>query len=277
MSRPEASAPAERTAPRAKRSLGQNFLCDPNTAGRIVDALGIRPGDPVLEIGPGRGALCGPILERGPGLYAALEKDGVLAFELKRARPEAAVVNADALAFPWERLSRLPGLGIIGNLPYNIASPLMWDIVSRARGFSRAVFMIQLEVAQRLTADPGGRTYGALSVWMQNHVAAELLFRVGPQVFRPRPRVDSAVVRLTPLPEGALPKGPGEAKALARLVKRCFSMRRKQVKKILRADWSRDLEELIEKNGYSPKSRPEEFSPVFFRKLAKALKTRITS
>jgi len=253
----------------AKRSLGQNFLQDPNTARRIVEALDIKPGETVLEIGPGRGALCGHILGKSPGTFAALEKDAALASAVKTRHPEMAVVYTDALRFPWERLGAWPGVKIVGNLPYNIASPLMWDVLSRTPGYARAVFMVQYEVAVRIAAGPGTKDYGALSVWLQSFAEPRLLFKVGPNAFHPRPRVDSAVIRFIPRPLEKRPDNPAD---LARLLKSCFQMRRKQIKKILKEVWSVDLEKLLEIHGFSPMSRPEEFPPAFFHLLADALK-----
>ena len=158
-------------APRAKKSLGQHFLKDAKTSARIVDLLRITPEDRVLEIGPGPGAITGIIHERGPARFRLIEKDGYWAAhhaQLERPAPPAVeVLNDDALAFPWESLEG--PWKIISNLPYNVASPLMWDIVSRTPELTRAVFMIHKEVAERLYAAPGTKDYGALSVWIQSY------------------------------------------------------------------------------------------------------------
>lgn len=143
-------------APRAKKSLGQHFLKDAKTSARIVDLLRIGPEDRVLEIGPGPGAITGIIHERGPAEFRLIEKDSYWAAhhaELERPAPAVQVLNADALAFPWESLEG--PWKIISNLPYNVGSPLMWDIVSRTPDLTRAVFMVQKEVAERLYAKPG--------------------------------------------------------------------------------------------------------------------------
>lgn len=158
-------------APRAKKSLGQHFLKDAKTSARIVDLLRIGPEDRVLEIGPGPGAITGIIHERGPAEFRLIEKDSYWAAhhaELERPAPAVQVLNADALAFPWESLEG--PWKIISNLPYNVGSPLMWDIVSRTPDLTRAVFMVQKEVAERLYAKPGTKDYGALSVWIQSYV-----------------------------------------------------------------------------------------------------------
>lgn len=253
----------------AKRSLGQNFLVDGNIVRKIVAALDIGPEDTVLEIGPGRGALSGCIAAAGPGRYLAVEKDRDLAMALPGAVPGVAVAAVDALRLDWPRLSGLTRLKFAGNLPYNVASPLVWDLCAGVPGFLSAVFMVQHEVALRMAARPGNGDYGALSAWMGNFVAVEYLFKVPPTVFRPRPKVDSAVVRLTPLPAG---QRPADTDGLGDFLKFCFSRRRKQMRRVLKANWVQNIEHLFEIYGYSTSCRPEELSPEFFRILAKTLK-----
>lgn len=253
---------------RPKRSLGQNFLTDANVARRIVDSLRIKPGDTVLEIGPGRGALTGFLLESGAGRVLALEKDCDLAAELAKRWPELGVVNADAMQFPWERLDRLPSVRIVGNLPYNVASPIMWDIARRATRFERAVFMVQLEVAERIVARTRTGDYGGLSVWLQSFVRTEKLFKVGPGVFHPKPKVDSAVVSFTPKP---LSERPDEPERFAGFIKRLFGMRRKQLGRILGPDLSVSGREYLDSEGLGATSRPEELSPGVMYNLWKTL------
>lgn len=249
---------------RPKKSLGQNFLTDPNVARKIVAALGIRPGDAVLEIGPGRGALTEHLMESGAGAVLAVEKDTSLAPQLKGRWPGLQVVNADALQVDWTRLDRLPGIRVVGNLPYNVASPLMWDIASLAGRFARAVFMVQLEVAERIVAAPRTKAYGGLSVWLQSFVEASKLFKVGPQVFYPQPKVDSAVVCFTPRPEAVR---PGDPARLARFVKRLFSLRRKQLGRILGPELGHAARAYLDSQGLGPACRPEELSPTQMRRL----------
>lgn len=240
----------------AKRSLGQNFLFDVNMARRIAAAIGSGAG-PVLEIGPGRGALTGHLLAMGATPVMALEKDRDLARELKAARPEVQVVLGDGLTFAWEGLAGLPGLRLIGNLPYNVASPMLWEIVSRARGWSRAVFMVQYEVGRRIVATPGGKEYGALSVWLQAFTTTRILFKVPPQVFKPQPKIESAVIEFVPRPEIELPRHP---QALSKTLATCFQKRRKQLKSILKNLWTLRLEEGLRSRGIAPEARPEELS-----------------
>ncbi len=263
--RPTADRGGGAGAVRAKRSLGQNFLVDKNVARKIVAALKAAPGDLVLEIGPGRGALT-HVLADLPGVrLAALEKDAALAAALKAELPGAGVVVADALGFAWESLASAGPLRIIGNLPYNVASPIIWELVARCPYFARAVFMIQREVAERLCAMPGSGAYGGLTAWVRSFVAPELLFRVGPEVFRPRPKVESAVVAFTPLPAAERAADPQN---LAAVIKQCFTWRRKQLQNILKAFPAGVAERFFAAEQIKPTARPEELSPRKFQALA---------
>ncbi|WP_428569702.1 MAG: 16S rRNA (adenine(1518)-N(6)/adenine(1519)-N(6))-dimethyltransferase RsmA [Solidesulfovibrio sp. DCME] len=275
--------PAPRQAPtggereayaRPKRSLGQNFLSDPNIAAKIVAALAITAPDTVVEIGPGRGALTPFILAAGPGSYLALEKDRDLAVRLAREHPGAAVAMVDALRLDWRRLDSLARVKVVGNLPYNIASPLLWDLCAGASRFDRGVFMVQHEVARRLAALPGGREYGALSAWVQAFARVDYLFKVPPTVFRPMPKVDSAVVAVTPLPADRRPQDPA---ALAGLLKQLFSLRRKQLGSILKGSLDAAALEWLAGQALSGRNRPEELSPRQLTELAILLKTRSSS
>jgi len=251
---------------RPKRSLGQNFLRDPNTVRKIVAAMDLRFEDRVLEIGPGQGALTG-LLSEACALVVALEKDRDLCLELKEKLPRAAVVNADALEFAWESLDSRPEIKIVGNLPYNVASPIIWEVVSRASSFALGVFMLQKEVAMRVCSRPGSRTYGGLSAWVQNFARAEYLFRVSPAVFYPRPKVESAVVRFYPLNHA----GFVDRSKLAASIKMLFSKRRKQLGRILKGFESRDLAAWFVKWDLTPRSRPEEIPPEAFLDLSRVI------
>ncbi len=248
----------------AKKSLGQHFLSDPNPARKIVDSLDLRPEDRVLEIGSGRGALSIRIKAHGPRTFVALEKDLDLALDLKQGYPGVSIVAADALKFSWERLLPARSWKIIGNLPYNVASPLMWELFSRCVGLRLAVFMVQKEVGARLAARPGTKSYGGLSVWIQSFVAVEPLFIVPPGAFFPRPKVDSMVLRFSPVG----PKVPFQPAALARLVRMCFQKRRKQMGTILKPLWSTDMEDWFAGQSLSPRVRPEELEPSQFQGLS---------
>lgn len=256
VSRPDFASP--------KRSLGQNFLTDSNICRRIVSTLGAPPGAPILEIGPGRGALTNVLLAH-QGLVMALEKDRDLVFWLRREFPLLALIHGDGLTFCWERTAYKPGLFLIGNLPYNIASPMIWEIVSRCQKWSAMVFMVQKEVAQRLSASPGNRSYGALSAWVSNFVRPCYEFTVPPTVFKPRPKIDSAVVRFVPHPDPAW----AETSGLSWLLKVLFQQRRKQLGTILKTSWSAALEAWCAHWQVDRRVRPEDLSPEALRDLAK--------
>ena len=256
-------------APRAKKSLGQNFLQDTNIARKIVDTLHIGPDDFVVEIGPGPGALSSIIVSRSPARLLLVEKDEHWAKERRETviaqgtQPE--VLCADALTVGWKAFPA--PWKCIGNLPYNVASPLMWEIFSRARGLERAVFMIQKEVGQRITAQPGSGAYGALSVWVQTFMQARIEFIVPPQVFIPRPKVDSAVLSFVPLT--TVPSSE-EAGALAKTLHRCFQQRRKQLGTILKGSGLAE-DALPSGSGITYTLRPERLTPEQFLILANAL------
>lgn len=251
--------------PRTKKSLGQHFLRDKNISEKIVRLLQIEEGDRVLEIGPGAGALTG-ILEASPLSHLVLlEKDQHwVAERQRRAGPRTQAVLMDALTMDWTRITPNEPWKIISNLPYNIGSPLIWDIFSRATGLTRAVFMIQKEVGDRLVASPDSKDYGGLSVWVQSFVRPQWGFVVGPRSFVPPPKVDSAVLVFTPLP---LEKWPAQPQALSALIKMCFQNRRKQLGSIFRRNGRTDLIESLEKLGISTEKRPENLSPEDFQAI----------
>lgn len=256
------------TAARAKKSLGQHFLRDERVVQRIVDLLRPEEGDQIMEIGPGPGALTALLRPLPWKRLLLLEKDDHYAAE-HAARPLEGleVVAGDALAYPWQDLKG--PWKIAGNLPYNVASPLMWDIVSQTPELARAVFMVQKEVGDRLTARPGSKDYGALSVWIQSFVATRKGFVIGPAAFSPPPKVDSAVVVFEPLPPERRPEYP---ERLSRLVKLCFQQRRKQLQSILRRALPQTFSpEILDRLGIDPARRPETLAVEQFQKLADAL------
>lgn len=252
--------------PKAKKSLGQNFLQDANIARKIVAKLQINSDDNVLEIGPGAGMLTTFLREARPARLYLVEKDHYWAKERQKENwtyaGENQVIIADALCMPWFKFTE--AWKIVGNLPYNIASPLMWDILSMAPGLVRAVFMTQKEVALRLVAPPGSGGYGALSVWVQSYTKPKLEFIVPPQVFKPSPKVHSAVLSFIPLEAGHKPEYPEK---LSRLLKICFQKRRKQLGVILRSE-KFFSPALLEELNIKHTARPEELCPESFQLLA---------
>lgn len=251
------------SAPRAKKSLGQNFLQDANIARKIVGALAVGPADRIVEIGPGPGALTRILLNCNPTKLLLIEKDLHYAGERMR-EGGALVVAADALDMSWERFPT--PWKCIGNLPYNVASPIMWELFSRAAGLVRAVFMIQKEVGLRVVARPATSAYGALSIWIQSFVAPKMEFVVPPHVFKPRPKVDSAVLSFSPLAEDC--GRAFEPDALSATLRACFQQRRKQLGSIAKSLGKSPG--LLEALGIEPMLRPENLTPGDFHRLSRA-------
>ncbi|HUR96335.1 MAG TPA: 16S rRNA (adenine(1518)-N(6)/adenine(1519)-N(6))-dimethyltransferase RsmA [Gemmatimonadales bacterium] len=255
--------------PRAKRRLGQHFLTDARLLGRIADALEAGPDDTVLEIGPGPGGLTAALLERA-GRVIAIEKDRDLVAPLRARFPTATVVEADALAADWPALAGERYL-VAGNIPYNITSPLIDKALDPPRP-ARIVFLVQKEVADRVTARAGQRTFGALSVGVQSVASAERLFTVPAGAFHPRPKVDSAVLRLIPLAEPLVTAA--EQASFRRLVVGLFGFRRKQLARGLRelTGWEpAPAIEALARAAIAPDARPETVTPTAFARLLRVL------
>ncbi len=258
---------------RPRRSLGQNFLVDPNTRRRIVEAAQVAPGETVLEIGPGRGAitegLAAAVAEAG-GRLILCEVDRALAAELElryRDRADVTVLARDILSVGLEEMTAEPGrLRVVGNLPYNLTSPILFHLLAPPRP-REIVVMVQKEVADRILAVPGGGEYGALSVGVRTVAGVERVLTVGPGAFRPRPRVDSTVIRITPFDPPPLTSE--EEDALRRLTRACFQWRRKQLGKILRdhpdlAIPPEMIPSVVAAGGVRATDRPESVSPEGF-------------
>ena len=253
--------------PKAKKSLGQHFLHQRSVSQRIVRLLEIGPQDRVLEIGPGPGALSALLRAENPARLLLVEKDSHWAAERRKAG-DGQVVLMDAMHFAWERITPERPWKIIGNLPYNVASPLLWDIASQAGGLQRAVCMVQKEVAQRIVASPDTKNYGALSVWLQSFMRPQLVFTVGPGAFTPPPKVDSAVVLFVPLPWAQRAQHP---ESLASLLKMCFQNRRKQLRSIFRMHHKEYALPILRELDIDPQSRPEHLAPKLFQELSARL------
>ncbi len=265
---------------RPKRSLGQNFLVDPSVQRRIVAALEARPNDTVLEIGPGTGALTRHLAGSVERLVA-VEKDDALAAALReelRETPGVEIVHADAMELDFARLlGGTTSPRIIGNIPYNITTPLIFRLLDVEPRPAAVVLMIQKEVADRILASPGGKEYGALSVGVRAVADVERLFNVGKNAFWPPPEVISSVIRLTPhAPRRLEPVEEADLRALTRVA---FSWRRKQLQKILRAAPVYGLSaeavgELARATGLDFEARPESLAPEEFVRLSRALRAR---
>lgn len=263
---------------RPKRSLGQNFLVDPNIQRKIVDALGAGPDDEVLEIGPGRGALTRHLVGR-VGRLVLVELDDALAAELERelgARSDVTVLHADFMRIELgEALRSVEDALVVGNIPYNITTPILFRLLEQRPRPRAIVLMIQREVADRILAEPGGRSYGALSVGVRAVAEVERVTHVGRGAFRPVPDVDSTVIRLRPLRPA--PLAADEEEAFRTLTREAFSWRRKQLGTTLRRspEYGLDPDELDSvsgRTGIDPARRPETLSPEEFLDLARALR-----
>ncbi len=263
---------------RARRSLGQNFLVDPNLQRKIVAALEAGPDDEVLEIGPGTGALTRHLAGRVRRL-TAVELDERCHAELERdlgGEPGVRIVHGDALELALEDVTDdVARLRVVGNIPYNITTPLVFWLLERPVRPAVIVLMVQREVADRILAEPGTKAYGALSVGVRIVADVERLFNVGRNVFRPVPDVDSAVIRIVP---HAPPRISPELEADVReLTRAAFSMRRKQLQKTLRTAPAFDLDagavgRVEAETGIRLERRPETLSPDDFVRLARALR-----
>lgn len=263
---------------RAKRSLGQNFLVDPNIQRRIVDALEAGPDDEVLEIGPGTGALTRHLAGRVRRLIA-VELDDRLAEELREEyadEPGVEILHANALEVDLAELTTdLAALRVIGNIPYNITTPLIFWLLEGPVRPGRIVLMIQKEVADRILAPPGEKAYGALSVGVRAIARVERLFNVGRRSFRPVPDVDSTVIRIEPIQPP--PLEPGEEGDLRALTRAAFAWRRKQLQKILRSAPGYGIDQdglrrIEQETGISLDLRPESLSPEMFITLSRGLR-----
>jgi 16S rRNA (adenine1518-N6/adenine1519-N6)-dimethyltransferase len=261
------SAPS-RNPPRRKR-FGQHFLHDPTVLENIVAAVNPGEDDRLVEIGPGRGALTRLLLDAGGGALDAIEIDRDLAVLLRSdfaSFPRFTLHEADALDFDFTRLAAGRGgkLRIVGNLPYNISTPLLFHLLKHARAIEDLHIMLQKEVVARMAAQADEADYGRLTIMLAPWVTVERLFDVGPGAFKPPPRVWSAVAHLTVRPEPAFTVSPH----FAAIVAAAFSHRRKTLRNALR---SLVTLEQIESCGLDPGARPETFAPEAFNELAKTL------
>ena len=249
-----------------RKRFGQHFLTDRGVLARLLDCLALRPDDQVLEIGPGRGALT-------RGIYgavkrcAAIEIDRDLAAALRAELPGVEIINADVLAYDFGRLQNARPWRIVGNLPYNISSPLLFKLldltsdVGDAPFFQDTHFMLQREMAARLAARPGGKAWGRLSVAAQSRCSVEALFDVAPESFAPPPKVFSTLVRLSPQLQRR--RAPPQLDAVLRLA---FSARRKRLANALK-----DLDIDWEAVGVDAAARPEQLTVSDFVKIADAV------
>jgi len=268
-----------------RKRFGQHFLHDPGILARIVGAIAPRPDDHIVEIGPGEGALTLPLL-RAAGHLTAIELDRDLIEPLReRARGvgDLHVISADVLSVDFSALAQgapirvgpsqpsvasgaLALLRIVGNLPYNISTPILFHCLEHAAAIEDMHFMLQKEVVERMAAAPGSKIYGRLSVMLQLRCTVEPLLRVPPGAFRPPPKVDSAVVRLVPIPARDLPSVDFDL--VEQLVRAAFGQRRKTLSNAL-AKFASAAE--IDAAGIDPRARAEQLAPSAYVTLAQHL------
>jgi 16S rRNA (adenine1518-N6/adenine1519-N6)-dimethyltransferase len=240
--------------------------------GRIADALGLTGTETVVEIGPGRGALTDLLAERA-GRLIAVEIDRDLAAHLREryaGRPHVEVLEQDVLTVDLAAVAG-PEFVLAGNVPYYITTPILFHAL-RAPRPRRAVYLVQREVAERLAATPGGKTYGALSANVQAVADVELIARVPPGAFQPPPQVDSAVVRLTPRAEPVVT--PEEERGYRAFVLAAFGLRRKQMIRVLRSAAALDpaaAAAVLDAAGVDHTARPETLAPAVFARVVRAL------
>ena len=264
---------ADGLLPRPRKRLGQHFLVDRGVLERIADALAPTAGDVVIEIGPGRGALTDLLVRRAKRVVA-IELDRDLVPYLRDRYRDAGnveVIERDVLEVNLGEVAG-PDFLLAGNVPYYITTPILFHALERPRP-ARAVYLVQREVAERIAAPPGSRTYGALSVNVQAVARAELVGRVPPGAFRPPPSVDSAIIRLTPRPDPAVEESLESDFRL--LVQDAFGLRRKQMRRVVRTVAKVDAgraERVLEQAGVDPECRPETLSPEDFARLLKSIK-----
>jgi 16S rRNA (adenine1518-N6/adenine1519-N6)-dimethyltransferase len=258
----------------AKKSWGQNFLVDRRTQQRIVAAAAIAPEDTVMEIGAGLGALTQHLVTMA-GRVIAVERDPDMVQVLRgefAARANLDIAAMDALDVDFATMAGGRPLIVIGNLPYQITTPLLFAITgAAARGqvVSRAVLMVQREFAERVVAGPGSKIYGRLSVMVQQQAAVEILFHVGPGAFHPRPSVTSSVFRLVPRVQPLAPVR--DDRMFAAVVRAAFATRRKMLRRALAPLWGEQVGPALARAGIDETRRAEELDVAAFARLADAI------
>ena len=251
----------------ARKRFGQHFLTDGAVIDQIVQAIAPQPGDAMVEIGPGLAAMTQPLVER-LGHLNVIELDRDLALRLRQ-HPQLQVTEADVLNVDFTALAaslQTQQMRVVGNLPYNISTPILFHLLDHVAVVKDQHFMLQKEVVERMVAAPSTANYGRLSVMLQWRYDMEMVLLVGPQAFDPPPRVDSAVVRMTPWPQPA----DVQLKLLSELVQVAFSQRRKLLRHTL-GQW---LEARAFSGVFDVKRRAEEVAVAEYVALAQALTTK---
>lgn len=251
--------------PKAKKALGQHFLVDGHYIARIVAAIRPEAGERMVEIGPGPGALTRPLLATLAHLdVVEIDREMVARLQAEFPADRLSVHAVDALTYDFASLG--PGLRVVGNLPYNISSPLLFHLADSADAIIDMTFMLQKEVVDRMAAAPDTPDYGRLSVMLQSRFKVSKLFNVPPGAFQPPPKVDSAIVRLVPLPAADVPYR--NARVFAEVVARAFGQRRKTLRNTLKG-WVDET--LFAELGIDPRRRGETLSVAEFAALSNRL------
>jgi 16S rRNA (adenine1518-N6/adenine1519-N6)-dimethyltransferase len=261
---------SEKAYPR--KSLGQNFLTDRRVIDRIVEVAEISAEDDVLEIGPGMGALTLALAENA-GRVIAIEKDERVMsrlHELLDGRQNMELVSGDCLKIDYSNLYRGKKIKVVSNLPYSISSPVILKLLRERELFSTLILMLQFEVGERITAHPGGKQYGSLSVLIQTHMDVSIEFRVPPSAFWPKPKVDSAVLKFVPLCQPRV--RVKDEQLYEKVLRAAFSSRRKMLRNSLRSILSKDTAEYVLAScGIDRRRRAETLSIQEFGLLAEEI------
>lgn len=249
----------------AKKQLGQHFLHERAYIDRIVQAVNPQPGDRLVEIGPGQGAITFPLLRRH-GELTVIEYDRDLIFPLSEAARGLGtleIIHRDVLQVDFTALAGEGRIKLVGNLPYNLSSPILFHALEHAAAITDMVFMLQKEVVERMAAAPGSKVYGRLSVMLQAYCQVQSLFVVPPGAFRPPPKVDSAVARLLPRDPATI--GIDDPRRFAEVVRAAFGQRRKTLRNALSGVCDGRH---FEAAGVRPEARAEQLEVADFIRLA---------
>jgi 16S rRNA (adenine1518-N6/adenine1519-N6)-dimethyltransferase len=263
--------------PQPRKRYGQHFLTDPRILARIAEALRLTGAETVVEIGPGRGALTEYLLRHARRVVAIeIDRDLVPALRTKFTGRPLEVIEGDVLDTSLADAAGGEQFVLAGNVPYYITTPILFHALQRPRA-ARAVYLVQREVAERVIAPPGSDDYGALSVNVQALAFPEIVFRVPSGAFTPPPKVESAVLRVTPLATPAI--APEEESHFRTLVQSAFGFRRKQMRRVVRTVASATVERaeaLLAAAGIEPEARPETLTVAQFAALSRAMRRAAT-
>lgn len=259
----------DRYALRPRTSIGQHFVTDPNTVRKVVSLAGVGPGDQVLEIGPGLGALSLALLEAGASLVA-VEKDQALRPVLDEVVGDRArIVWGDAMRVDYRRLLSGTPTAMVANLPYQIATPLILELLEARRELVSFTVMVQKEAGERLAAAPGSEAYGAVSAKVAYLAEARIAAKVSRRVFYPMPEVESVIVRID---RRASPPVRGSRRKIFRVIEAGFGQRRKTIRRALAAAWPAEVvDAALARAGVDPGVRAERLDLEAFASIARAL------